>query len=429
MNILISLIIAFSISYFYLRKINIKFICYSTTIFLLSFIILYYLGPANEYESFENNNLAEKNKGFLKQITDYKWNLNHIHNVFKKRNSIKNEKQKTKSIQNLRDHENKRLTSFNNDSLKIINDIKKLGSKDVTQIVKARNLVKHYNHVIRKTDLDNETRLNNLHKGRMSLFDKLKKSINTHMQELIQEQNNNTQEEILDEIPDEMSEEMLEEINQEIYDEIEEEIDMEMSDELNQEEINQEEELNTQEEHIRQSIEDDKISEEDDINEEINKAKNTSSITRNMFKSLNGDNNQINPGVGISSSSSPVNIYINGEKTKVDKFRNPNNSNKSDGKNSAIDNLYKNDNYYKKASRIHNNCDWINKDETYNYNKMSSCDNSINKISQTLNKSINSKKNDSNSEPCPLDVNKPWSNYKSGDDNEKDELNLEGFNL
>ena len=55
MNVVISFIISFSISYFYLRKFNFNFICYITTIFILSFVILYYLGPKDEHELFANS--------------------------------------------------------------------------------------------------------------------------------------------------------------------------------------------------------------------------------------------------------------------------------------------------------------------------------------------------------------------------------------
>ena len=53
----------------------------------------------------------------------------------------------------------------------------------------------------------------------------------------------------------------------------------------------------------------------------------------------------------------------------------------------------------------------------------------VNKIPQTLSESVNSKKPKNNSEPCPLDVNKSWSNYKTGDDKESGEILPEGFNL
>ena len=60
------------------------------------------------------------------------------------------------------------------------------------------------------------------------------------------------------------------------------------------------------------------------------------------------------------------------------------------------------------------------------------------KIPQTLNESLYTKKNSNNKEPCPIQINNPWSNYKTGDDttiedqiNEKmEEENIpEGFNI
>ncbi len=100
------------------------------------------------------------------------------------------------------------------------------------------------------------------------------------------------------------------------------------------------------------------------------------------------------------------------------------------------------DNYFKNASRIYNNCDWI-KDKkewcegTYNYDNNCNMENNLlpcnkteaTRIPQTLNNLINSKKTIKNSEPCPLDVNKPWSIYKTGDDKEDNKIIPEGFNL
>ena len=52
-----------------------------------------------------------------------------------------------------------------------------------------------------------------------------------------------------------------------------------------------------------------------------------------------------------------------------------------------------------------------------------------NKKHKTLKNLINKKKNEKKTDPCPLDVNKPWSIYKTGDDKEKNKIIPEGFNL
>lgn len=311
LNILISLIIGFSISYYYLQKINLKFLFYSVILFLISYVILHCLGPKNTIESFHN----EENK----------------------------------------DEEN----------------------KDEEGI-----------------DIDNE-------------------------------------------------------LNNEMNDELFNEEDFQEENIQEMEETNQIEEIENQEEFIRNAIEEEEL--EEDINEELkNEEEEDNSIDnkkivknkllqQNLFnKAISGNNNQFNPGIGIGVS--PVNIYINGEKVGVDKFKN--NKEKSN-KNHDDNDLNKcEDNYYKKASRIHNNSDWVYDkkewcDDTYNYDKKCGSDNNllpcaqpeVNKIPQTLNNLINTKKNDKNSEPCPLDVNKPWSIYKTGDDKEKNEIIPEGFNL
>ena len=300
LNILISLILSTSISYFYLRKINVKFLIYAITIFLISFIIFYLLGPQNnDVESFNN---------IQKEFFD-----------------------------------------------------------------------------------DNQEELN-------------------------------TNEEVLGNSSEEYNQE------EETYQE----------EETNQEETNQEEELNQQEEHIRKSIE-----EEEELDEEDEIKPERKSLENNNFlrKIFSGNHNQINPGIGIGVS--PVNIYINGDKTSVDKFGN--NKGKSNQPPNDCSKCTNNDNYFKKASRIYNNSDWIydkpqwcsndNNDEKYNYDKNdyllpnSEINRKVNKIPQTLNEAINSKKPKNKSEPCPLDVNKPWSNFKTGDDKESGEIIPDGFNL
>ena len=314
LNILISLIIGVSISYFYLQKLNSKFALYSTIIFLSSFIILYCLGPQSNIESF--------------------------HNSEEEHCDCPTDKVNNEENSNL-DEENKYLNEEN------------------------------YNMNEENMDLS--------------------------------EENNN--------------------LNQE-------------NDEENDEEYDQEEILYNQEEYIRNSIEEEEIEEEDN-NDELKKKIAKKNILENKLfnKAISGNNNQFNPGIGVGIS--PVNIYINGNEVDVDKFKNnKEKSKKSDNKEKC------DDNYFKKATRIYNNCDWIKDkkewcDGTYNYDNncgenanLLPCNKTeVTKIPQSLNNLINSKKTTKNSEPCPLDTNKPWSIYKTGDDKENNEIIPEGFNL
>ena len=340
LNLLISLIIAISISYYYYRKINNKSLLTFFIIFLLTFVIFYYLGPNNTVESF--NNMLNTQEEVLNLLED-----------------------------------------------------------PVSIISKNPNL----------TNVQEE--------------------VTTNIQE---EVTPNIQEEVTPNIQEELaytSEENYATVNNE-----------EMSEELNQEqESNQEEILNQQEEYIRNVVDEEMIEEEDNndvIKKKVAAKKSLSDSSNILSKTITGNDNQINPGIGIGVS--PVNIFINGNEVDVDKFKNNKgkHSKKKDEMKEKLDH-----NYYKNGSRIYNNCDWVYDknewcDETYNYDKNSCGSNNnllpcvqpkVNKIPQTLNNLMNTKKNNKKSEPCPLDVNKPWSIYKTGDDKETNKLIPEGFNL
>jgi len=324
LNVLISLIIGISISYYYLRKFNYKFLFYSIVIFLFVFIILYYLGPKkNTYiESFsseENCNCPDDEKN-----------------------------------NNSNDGENN--DGENNDS----------GNNDGE------------NNDSENNDSENMN-----------------------------------------------------------YDESEENI---LNEENTQEEFNQEELLNNQEEYIKQSIEEE-VEEEDnhDLLKKIAKKKVLDNHLLNKGLGMGGSNNQFNPGIGVGIS--PVNIYINGDETSVDKFKNKKiKKNNQPIQNNEINDGACSDNYFKQASRIYNNCDWAQDkkqwcNDTYNYDKncgamndLLPCKkNPVTNIPQTLNNLVNTKKTIKNGEPCPLEINQPWSNYKTGDDKETNEI--AGFNL
>jgi pentapeptide MXKDX repeat protein len=105
-------------------------------------------------------------------------------------------------------------------------------------------------------------------------------------------------------------------------------------------------------------------------------------------------------------------------------------------------------NYFKNASRIYNNASWFNalndyQHEKYNYEKLSPCSNGnnsenyllpciqpeANKIPQTLNNLMNKKQINKQNNVCPIEINQTWSNYKTGDDKQKDEILPEGYNI
>ena len=173
---------------------------------------------------------------------------------------------------------------------------------------------------------------------------------------------------------------------------------------------------------------------EDSINNEMKKKKGSD---------LNNDNN--------------INIFINNSPQKQGVMRNidEDNMNDSDIKKKIIKKKVKNteddkcsSNYFKNASRIYNNASWFNslndyQHESYNYDKLSPCSNGnnsenyllpciqpeANKIPQTLNNLIYNQKKNKQNEVCPIEVNQPWSNYKTGDDNQKDKILPEGYNI
>ncbi len=193
-----------------------------------------------------------------------------------------------------------------------------------------------------------------------------------------------------------------------------------------EEKSSMDEELSSQEEYIRNSIEEDLTEEELRVEEEKketprSKISDLLSDSAGALKDLAGTqgNTQINPGIGVGIS--PVNIYINGEKGLS---VNGNNGGKDNSKKDNNTNESCSSNYYKNASRIYNNSDWVNatnsyQHEKYNYDKMSPCsgnnnsDNYLlpciqpeaNKIPQTLNNLMNTKKAQNNGEACPIVIN------------------------
>jgi len=310
LNILISLIISASVSYYYYRKVNQKSMITFVVLFLLLFVIFYYLGPKNNIESFN------------------------------------------------------------------------------------------------------------------SILENVQEEVNSNVQE---EDNSNVQEEDNSDVQEEQSDKLTVEENNIL------------NENINIEEENQLAELDSQEEHIRKLLDSEEIEEEDnndELKKKVAKEKILTPQTNKLGGLIQGNDNQVNPGIGIGVS--PVNIYINGDEVEVDKFGNKKRKQEKKQKEKVQE-----QNYYKQPSRIYNNCDWVyDKNEwcdgTYNYDKNNNDSNNnllpcvkpnVNKIPQTLNNLIHTKKNNSKSEPCPLDVNKPWSNYQTGDDKETNKIVPEGFNI
>ena len=496
LNILISLILSTSISYFYLRKINVKFLIYVITIFLISFTIFYLLGPQNNsIESFNNiEEEDENNEGFYKYLGNWKFtnfsdnyldtNYNYYISFVKlPKEDLKAVITKVKGDENPYSDPNNtcpngvavcelKLIDINEntkDFYYLSNVICSKDSKNNSQEEEEENTFNGLK-VFKNLEPISQLLTGSLPnkdpfiygirlEGLTGSYERLNGKV-TFVQQGKKDENN-WGFDLLEKIDDFKYESgvmnLLNKINQksksnlyESVDNIQEEVFDDIKDELEtdeefmkmpSEEDNQEEELNQQEEHIRKSIEE----EPEEEKEEKPKRK---PLENNNFlrKIFSGNNNQINPGIGIGVS--PVNIYINGDKTSVDKFGN-NNKGKTNPSNQPQNNdcskCNNNDNYFKKASRIHNNSDWIydkpqwcsndSNNEKYNYDKddyllpNSETKKKINKIPQTLSESVNSKKPKNNSEPCPLDINKSWSNYKTGDDKESGEILPEGFNL
>ena len=255
-----------------------------------------------------------------------------------------------------------------------------------------------------------------------------------------EENNNNTEEEIDFE---------------EGYNEAEEEIDFEESYDSEEEILKEEtfaEQMEEQEEHVKQAQEMEEYQEEllqkmeEQEEEEIKKSsKENDGYMKKIMDNINNIKTGINSGIGVGIS--PVNINLSCG-AKVDDNSSPSvKPNRPRHKRCPDVN--------KQSSRIHNNSDWIydnpywkNQDESYNYNnqedknsgKLSPCSKGnnddyllpciqpeANKIPQTLNNLMNKRKSKEN-DVCPMEINMPWSNYKTGDDKESNKI-LEGYSF
>ena len=236
----------------------------------------------------------------------------------------------------------------------------------------------------------------------------------------------------------------------------EEGIDLEEESEYMDEEITKEEtfteQMEEQEEHVRQAQEMEelqeemihKMEEEEEMRDQIRKKTKDKGVLDKIMENINNIKTGINSGIGLGIS--PVNINLscggNGQSHERDNghvpHRPPAPKKCTSGNSSRI---------YNNSDWIYNNPYWKNQDESYNYNeneesqKLEPCTKDpnsgdyllpciqpeANKIPQTLNNLMNSKK-PKQGEVCPLEVNMPWSNYKTGDDKESNNI-LEGYSF
>jgi hypothetical protein len=211
------------------------------------------------------------------------------------------------------------------------------------------------------------------------------------------------------------------------------------------------EQMEEQEEHIReaQNMEEHqeellhKMEEEEMHIQQKTPSQDNDGFMKKIMDNLNNLKTGINSGIGLGIS--PVNINLSCGGKSEDSNYAPMKPNRPAQKRCPDVN--------KQSSRIHNNSDWIynnsywkNQDDSYNYDdntsgKLSPCSKGnnddyllpciqpeANKIPQTLNNLLNKRNTNNESNVCPMEVNVPWSNYKTGDDKDNNKL-LEGYNL
>jgi len=238
-----------------------------------------------------------------------------------------------------------------------------------------------------------------------------------------------------------------------------EEVDFEEGIDFEEEEIKDKtfmEQMEEQEEHIKEAQEMEEYQEEllhkmEEEEMHIGKPTKVPQDNDGFMKKIMDNINNIKTGInsGIGLGISPVNINVSCGGKSDDSNYAPAKPNKPPIPQRCPD-------VNKQSSRIHNNSDWIynnsywkNQDDSYNYNnnndnsgKLSPCSKGkndddyllpciqpeANKIPQTLNNLINSRKPNNNDNVCPMEINMPWSNYKTGDDKDSGKL-LEGYNL
>jgi hypothetical protein len=166
-------------------------------------------------------------------------------------------------------------------------------------------------------------------------------------------------------------------------------------------------------------------------------------IMKKIMDNINNSKTGINSGIGLGISPVTINLSCGG---KLD-------SSNYDSMKQNRPAQKKCPDINKQSSRIYNNSDWIynnsywkNQDDSYNYDdnnsgKLSPCSKGNNddyllpciqpeatKIPQTLNNLLNKRPINNESNVCPMEVNMPWSNYKTGDDKDDNKI-LEGYSF
>jgi hypothetical protein len=122
-------------------------------------------------------------------------------------------------------------------------------------------------------------------------------------------------------------------------------------------------------------------------------------------------NNPIPNGTGYG----PLNINISYNSQNNNNELDNNKTSNENKENSCVKNENQNQNKnlgdYKDTTRIHNNSDWVYGNNAWTNNP----DYYVpRKVPQPLNQLMNTKKNKENT-VCPLMINTPWTEYKSGD--------------
>jgi Ca2+/Na+ antiporter len=130
----------------------------------------------------------------------------------------------------------------------------------------------------------------------------------------------------------------------------------------------------------------------------------------------------------IAKAGSPLNINISyNSQNSINELDNNENKNKDCKYNKDNKNNSKNLGSYCDNSRVYNNSDWVygsnawNNDPDYYIpnkgcnNKYEKDNNCVKEVPQPLNELINANKYRENKNVCPLMINTPWTEYKTGD--------------
>ena len=211
------------------------------------------------------------------------------------------------------------------------------------------------------------------------------------------------------------------------------------------------EQMEEQEEHIKeaQNMEEHqeellhKMEEEEMHIQHKKPSQDNDGLMKKIMENINNSKTGINSGIGLGIS--PVNINLScGGKSEDSNYATMKTNRPAQKRCPDVN---------KQSSRIHNNSDWIynnsywkNQDDSYNYDdnnsgKLSPCSKGnnddyllpciqpeANKIPQTLNNLLNKRNTNNESNVCPMEINVPWANYKTGDDKDNNKL-LEGYSL